>query len=990
MSWWIEQIAPTSGNVCEATSWVNPEKSSRTVLSLNGTWQFRLHPSVEIDHDAPWETIELPNHWIFAIAKGGTAHRWERGLPIYTNVKFPFPHQPPKVPKDNPTGEHYRTFNIAASDLEQLGSNGRIILRLHGAESIAYIELNGEYIGTARGSRLMNDFDITGAVNAGENEIRVLVSQWSAMSYIEDQDQWWMPGIFRDIEILFEPDGGIRDLRVQTDWDPATKVGSANIYVSSSAGVANIKLAGKQFQIATGEWTRIDCGEVTPWNAETPYLHDLEVSTNVESRTERIGFRRVEITRVDGEPQIHVNGRKLVFRGVNRHETHPDKGRLFDEDQLRRDLKLMKRFNINAIRTSHYPPHPRFFELTDELGFWVIAEGDIETHGFEYVNWDENPSDDVRWREVYLDRTQRLVTRDYNRPSVIIWSLGNESGTGANLALAAQRIRSLDGSRLIHYESDHDCAYVDIYSRMYSPIEEIAAICSDSGKIHRGSITGQARARQKPFILCEYGHAMGNGPGGLELYDAMIEKYPRFHGGFIWEWRDHGLRTWAADGTEYYGYGGDFKEVIHDSNFVMDGLVRSDGEPSPGLIEFGAVNTPLRVKLSRTNTGIVATIENRFHTLNSNVTETRVKVGAAEPFVLPHDLEPGQSMQMQLPSSTDTQTVEAITCWALDTWWAKAGEEISRVQLREPSALVAAPWAEDQIGIIHNGKIEAPWNSLRPTFWRAPTDNDSLTTFGSYALAAPEDTGGIGDPNADSAAAAWRQSGLDKMVCLTQEVLNLRINGQPAIRHREIWAPPAADTYVVVEKTWILHRDGDIKLVVEITPSAGWYGTWPRTGICFKIPKPRSLTWEGMGPGEAYADSCAGVYLDTFTRRPEEMHFSYAVPQENGTRIGLRSLQLHYNEFDYLITTSANLTLPAYSDHYPSFSVSPWDEFELTEAKHPYQLPPPQESYCLFIDAGQHGLGSRSCGPDVRPEFAWSPRSVKLELQIRKIHREKG
>lgn len=989
MSWWIEKIAPSEGNTCATSTWVSSEKTSRTVLSLNGTWQFRLHPSAEVDQDQPWETIELPNHWVFT-SNSATPHphQWERGRPIYTNVKFPFPHQPPSVPQHNPTGEHLRTFEVEEHDLARVGSNGRVILRFHGVESIAHLQINNQYVGIARGSRLMNDFDITTMVKLGVNEIRVLVSQWSAMSYVEDQDQWWLPGIFRDVEVLFEPNGGIRDLRVQADWDPATAQGSLNVLVDSADPVAKVTVAGQDCDLPTGVWNHIECGKVTPWSAENPHLYDLEVETSGEKRTEKIGFRRVEVAHLDGQPQILVNGRKIVFRGVNRHETHPDRGRAFDEEQLRRDLRLMKRFHINAIRTSHYPPHPKFFELADELGFWVIAEGDIETHGFEYVGWEGNPSEDARWRDIYLDRAQRLVSRDFNHPSIIIWSLGNESGTGTNLAIAAHKIRSLDGSRLIHYEGDHEAAYTDVYSRMYCPLEEIEAICSDTGKIHRGSVTGQAQARQKPFLLCEYGHAMGNGPGGLKAYDEMAEKYPRFHGGFIWEWRDHGVRTWTEDAVEYFGYGGDFEEVVHDYNFVMDGLVTSSGEASPGLVEFGAVNTPILIDLDRRSDRTQIRIKNRFHTLYSDVTQTWMRVDQGESVRLAHRLAPGQSQLIDLPIGADAETIDITTTWAIDTWWARTGEEVAHAQWHQPRYRTPTPWVETEVEATageKGEKLAAPWDSLRPTFWRAPTDNDSLTTFGSYALAAPADSDGIGEPGAPSSAKMWRENGLDTMVCLKEETRSIRINGKPATRQIQTWAPPAHSHYVVVTSTWMPNENGGVKLLVEIVPSAGWEGTWPRTGIAFEVPKPLSLTWEGMGPGEAYADSRCAVYRGSFTKQPSEMFFAYAVPQENGSRLGMRSLRLCYGERDYLIKASADPSLPRYSDHLPAFSFLAWDEFELTQARHQHELKPEGDTYHLFIDAGQHGLGSRSCGPDVRPEYAWSPRAVRIELDIYEI-----
>ena len=349
----------------------------------------------------------------------------------------------------------------------------------------------------------------------------------------------------------------------------------------------------------------VDVGPVQPWTAETPRLYDATVTSPGETVSLRLGFRTVAI---EGA-RFTVNGRPVTFRGMNRHETHPERGRVFDEAHARTDLLAMKRHNVNAIRTSHYPPHHRVLELADELGFWVVLENDVETHGFVDAGWRGNPSDDPAWEAVYLDRIARTVERDKNHACVVLWSLGNEAGTGRNLAATAQWVRRRDPGRPVHYEGDATGAYTDVYSRMYPSPAEVAAICADSGVIPGLSAVQTQRVRSLPFLMCEYAHAMGNGPGALDTYDAQADASPRHHGGFVWEWRDHGILAHTADGTPYYAYGGDFGEVVHDGNFVMDGMVLPDDTPTPGLAEFAAVNAPVVLAVD----GTVLRVTNRHH-----------------------------------------------------------------------------------------------------------------------------------------------------------------------------------------------------------------------------------------------------------------------------------------------------------------------------------------------------------------------------------------
>ena len=635
-------------------------------LSLNGEWDFRWAPAGE--PSGAWETLPVPSHWVL--------HGHGRyGRPQYTNVQFPFPIDPPHVPDENAVGDHRRTFDRPGWDV------ARVLLRFDGAESVYRVVLNGTEVGVGKGSRLVQEFDVTGLLVAGRNELVVRVHQWSSMSYVEDQDQWWLPGIFRDVTLLGRPRAGLDDV-----WLRAGYTGGRGTVDPEITGTFPVTLTipelGVQRRFATlADLAAVDVGPVQPWTAETPRLYDATVTSPGETVSLRLGFRTVAI---EGA-RFTVNGRPVTFRGMNRHETHPERGRVFDEAHARTDLLAMKRHNVNAIRTSHYPPHHRVLELADELGFWVVLENDVETHGFVDAGWRGNPSDDPAWEAVYLDRIARTVERDKNHACVVLWSLGNEAGTGRNLAATAQWVRRRDPGRPVHYEGDATGAYTDVYSRMYPSPAEVAAICADSGVIPGLSAVQTQRVRSLPFLMCEYAHAMGNGPGALDTYDAQADASPRHHGGFVWEWRDHGILTHTADGTPYYAYGGDFGEVVHDGNFVMDGMVLPDDTPTPGLAEFAAVNAPVVLAVD----GTVLRVTNRHH--SSSTRHLRFVAAVEDDGGLRSEAEiavpavdAGGSATVDLPEwerAPHAETWVTVRAeLAADTAWAPAGHVVSHTQ----------------------------------------------------------------------------------------------------------------------------------------------------------------------------------------------------------------------------------------------------------------------------------------------------------------------
>ncbi|MFE6826348.1 glycoside hydrolase family 2 TIM barrel-domain containing protein [Streptomyces sp. NPDC057690] len=980
----VSDTAPGRGALRPARSWLHSDAPAR---SLNGSWRFRLSPTASVAEDfaaedfddRSWEDLPVPSHWVL---EGDGAH----GRPIYTNVQFPFPIDPPHVPDENPTGDHRRHFDLPAdwADAE------RVVLRFDGVESLFRVWVNGAEIGSAAGSRLAHEFDVTSAVRPGDNVVAVRVYQWSAASYVEDQDQWWLPGIFRDVTLIARPAGGLEDVWLRTGF--ADGHGRVDVEIAAEPTAYPVTLRIPELGIERtwsdpAEVTPFDIADVDPWSAERPRLYDVTVSTTAETVTLRAGFRTVEIR---GD-RFLVNGARVVFHGVNRHETHPLRGRVFDEEHAREDLARMKRFNVNAIRTSHYPPHPRLLDLADELGFWVVLECDLETHGFEKMDWVGNPSDDPTWRAAYLDRIERTVERDKNHPSIVIWSLGNEAGTGSNLAAMSAWVHARDAERPVHYEGDYTGEYTDVYSRMYASVPETEQIGTDGSRfplLHCTPAQG-ARQRTKPFLLCEYAHAMGNGPGALDQYEALVHRYPRLHGGFVWEWRDHGISTTTADGTPYYAYGGDFGEVVHDGNFVMDGMLLSDDVPTPSLHEFKAVVQPIRFTFD----GDKVTIANLRHTADTSDLRFRWRVehdgtpvdsGYLEvPAVVAGDS--GRVALPRLPVAPDTETwltVEAVL--ATGTAWAAEGHVVATAQLDRSlhrpvrTARARTGWNPGD-GTMTLGRAEFVDGSLtrlggrevtgpRLELFRAPTDNDE----GAWGDVAESDANVAGVSNAE----LWRRDGLDRLT--TRRVSVERTTG--ALRTVDKVSAANSGSWVTVESVWSLEGD-EVELRVEIEPSRGWHTVWPRIGIRFELPDGDApvdgAEWFGLGPLESYPDSLRAARTGRFSATVRELAVDYARPQETGHRSALRRLTLTSAETEVLRIEA----LPDTRGRRPGFTLGRHTPQEIARAAHPFELPASTTSH-LIVDAAQHGLGSRACGPDVWPEYALRPESRTIRLRI--------
>ncbi|MEU6992632.1 glycoside hydrolase family 2 TIM barrel-domain containing protein [Streptomyces sp. NPDC046465] len=927
-----EDVSPGTGTLPPRTWYA---ASDAATLSLDGRWRFRLSPTADAEDETfaadgydsgAWDGITVPGHWVLQ----------GHGAPRYTNQLYPFPVDPPRVPTENPTGDHLHTFDLPAD----WPRDGAAVLRFDGIESCARVWLNGTALGDFKGSRLPHEFAVGGLLRPEGNVLAVRVHQWSAGSYLEAQDQWWLPGIFRGVTLLHRPEGCARDYFVHAAYDHRTGTGTLRVD-SEVQGRVTVPELG--IDVPTGEPVAVP---VEPWTAETPRLYDATLATPGERIPLRVGFRTVAVE--DGV--ITVNGRPVLFRGVNRHEFHPETGRTVGLDTMRADILLMKRHNINAVRTSHYPPHPAFLDLCDEFGLWVIDECDLETHGFHAVDWRGNPVDDDRWTPALLDRAARTVERDKNHPSVIIWSLGNECGTGRGLTAMAEWIRARDGSRLLHYEGDRSCADTDMYSRMYADHAEVE-------RIGRGEDEGPPERSGLPFVLCEYAHAMGNGPGGLSEYQRLFETYERLQGGFVWEWIDHGI----AHPEHGFAYGGDFGEELHDGNFVCDGLVFPDRTPSPGLVEYKKVIEPVRIEGDGRDGTIAITNLHDFadlsHLAFSWSFEKDGRTVADGVLTVP-PVAPGGRTEVKLPPpprrdpDAETQwTVRAVL--ADDTAWAPAGHLVAWAQLPVEYGMIlpvpggAAP-VRDAAGrriTLGAATFDARTGTLL-TFrdrevrelclevWRAPTDNDNGMPW------RPE----------PSVAARWRTLGLDRMHHRVDAVEL----GPDSLTVRTRVAPAASDLALRTVYHWV-SNGSKLLLRMTVAPEGDWQVPLPRVGIRFGLPGASDrVRWFGGGPGEAYPDTAAASMTGLWESDVAALQTPYVRPQENGARADVRWVEVG--------------GLRVESDSAPAFTARRWTTRQLDAARHRTDLTP-GDTVWVNLDAARHGIGTQSCGPGVLPHY---------------------
>lgn len=948
--------------------------------SLNGTWKFHHDAS---PFEAPdwteadpltWDDIKVPGMWQLQ----------GYGRPLYTNVNYPFHVDPPNVPFENETGSYWRQFTVPKE-----WDGQQIRLRFEGVDSAFHVWVNGKEVGYSQGSRNPSEFDVTPFLQPSgfANSIAVRVYEFCDGSYIERQDQWLLSGIFRDVYLLAFPKDAIVDFTSTPELDDSftSAVLRTSVKVQGAPGDVAIKLYSPEGSVLKEEtFSSSEASAITVsgdslklWSAESPVLYTVTITFAGRTLIQRIGFRRIERK----DPNFLINGKPIIFYGMNRHEHHHLYGRAVPYDCMRADLVLMKQHNINALRCSHQPNDPRLYDVCDELGLYVIAEADLETHGFGPVELsnikDQNiktpmeiqeesyktatrwTSDNPEWKDAYIDRAVELVQRFKNHPSVVFWSLGNEAFYGRNHDEMYKWIKSADPSRLVHYEGDRDALSADMYSCMYYSIDDM--------KEH------VTKKTDRPLIQCEFAHAMGNGPGGLADYINAFRTEKLLQGGFIWEWCNHGL--FKRDGnTFYYGYGGDFGDEPNDADFVMDGMTWSTHKANPGLVEYKKAIEPITV----TRDGDSLVIKNHYEFVDLGHLDASWHVVKASGNTEPTNLsiptiKGGETGTVKLPTTDGGSEDTWLTInfrLREDTKWAKKDHEVAWAQiplfeehklpLAKPVSQPTSPYGIQEKG----GRLLITTPSFKSNFtfdlvrgrlqWTSEAGK-ILTKgpeLGIYRALTQNDVG----PNGD--AELWNRfrvaSAKTHVRSVSWKVENGVITIVSNVRVAPVvleWACNATMTYTITDETVHLHTKGDFS------------GTCPeyipRIGLTMSLPKfYDSAEWFGRGPGESYLDKKASARIGRWDAAIDELNTAYEWPQENGNRSDTRWVRVKPTAPG----EHGGATLEARMETPFNFSLRKHSTEDLDKCKHPHELSE-LDGAVLNLDYLQHGLGTGSCGP---------------------------
>ena len=915
-------------------------------LPLSGKWKFRFFKNpfevpegfqLEDFDDGGWEEIEVPSNLEFL----GYAK------PTYTNVVYPFEANPPFVPKDdNPTGVYRKRVNVPREWLER-----EVFVHFEGVRSFFYLWVNGKRVGFSKDSCTPAEFRITNFLKPGENVIVVEVLKWCDGTYLEDQDMWWLSGIYRDVYIYTLPKFHVRDVFVRTDLDESYV--NAKLFVdvelrnlgSKDGDVLSVsvldprgheKLLFQERVEAKDALLKLSYDFPNPlkWSAETPNLYVLKVKLGEDEKKINFGFRKVEVK--DGK--LFLNGKVLYLKGVNRHEFDPERGHAVTVERMVQDVVLMKRHNVNAVRTSHYPNQTKWYDLCDFYGLYVIDEANIESHG---IGWDPTVSlaNKPEWERAHLDRVQRMVERDKNHPCVLFWSLGNEAGDGANFEKAAAWVKSRDNTRLLHYEGathGKESFYVDVHSRMYSKFDELLIYSS--------------KERRKPFILCEYAHAMGNSVGNLKDYWDIIKKYPYLHGGCIWDWVDQGIKRVDESGRTFWGYGGDFGDEPNDGNFCCNGVVLPDRTPEPELFEVKKVYQNVSIEqLSDTEYSVKN--EYMFTNLSAfkGVWRLRKDGTVVEEGTFELDVEPGETgrLKLNLPPLEDGEYFLEISFVTKEkTDWCEKGhvvawEQFSLKKAPQVRYKVQRPvdvFEDDSYLVLSAGntmlKISKKTGLLEdivyggksllsgpmvPNFWRAPTDND------------------VGNKMPERLS-VWKKASQQRRLHRIELV-----KGSNRVSVSSEHQLPG-DSWLYLTYTFFGSEDLIVDFVLvpgENLPEI------PRIGMQFTVPgKFREVEWYGRGPHETYWDRKESGLFALHKKLVEEMVHYYVRPQETGNRCDVRWFKLSDEEFSIFVSGLPEL----------DFSVWPFTLEDLEKAKHVHEIPK-RDTVTVNVDLKQMGLG---------------------------------
>lgn len=968
------------------------EASDRLQL-LNGMWKFRYFESIYDVKDAFYESgydtsgfdeIPVPGVWQVA---GYDTHQ-------YTNIRYPFPFDPPYVPQDIPCGAYVHTFSYAKDKKAP-----KVYLNFEGVDSCFYVWVNGVYTGYSQVSHATSEFDVTDVIEEGENTIAVLVLKWCDGSYLEDQDKFRMSGIFRDVYLLKRPEKAVQDYRITTEIaETCAKITlDISYYQETPVTVSVEDAAGNvvaQTEISKAGTVTLEIANPELWNTEHPYLYTLILQNADETIEDAIALRTVAIQ----ERVLYFNGQAIKLRGVNRHDSDPVTGFTVDVAKIRKDLVLMKEHNFNAIRSSHYPNAPYFYQMCDRYGFLVCDEADIEAHGpfmlyrkedtdyNRFKKWNEKIADDPAWEQAILDRVKRMVARDKNRFCIIFWSMGNESAYGCNFEKALAWTKKYDPSRITQYESaryrNYDVTYdysnLDLYSRMYPALSEIEEYLEKDGS--------------KPFLLVEYCHSMGNGPGDLEDYFQIIQKDARMCGGFVWEWCDHAIAHGQAENgkTKYY-YGGDHGETIHDGNFCMDGLVYPDRTPHTGLLEYKNVYRPVRVVSYDEKTGrLVLHNYMDFDDISDyadilyeiTVDGLCVQKGVLdEVSIAPHSdgvmtlkLDIPQSgkvylklryqLKKELPllpakhelgfdevllANVDGRNQTAVK-------WLAEAEEKNEISVSETDTEITLKASDFTYAISKKTGLFTKLqyagrdylnHPMELNIWRAPTDNDMYIR------------------------AKWENAHFHEAYTRAYKVETIQNQyGVIVMSHVGVVAP-TVQKILDVELVWKVESSGRITASMEVSKDAE-FPELPRFGVRVFFNKNLSeASYYGMGPQESYRDKHRAASHGLYRSAVKDLHEDYIMPQENGS---------HF-DCDYVELYNGRYGIAAVSETPFSFQASNYTQEMLAQAKHNYELEE-SDSTVLCIDYALNGIGSNSCGPEVLAAYRFDEKEFQFGFTL--------
>ena len=968
------------------------EESDRMQL-LNGTWKFQYFNSIydvqepffEKDYDTEnFDEIQVPSVWQMA---GYDTHQ-------YTNIRYPFPFDPPYVPQDIPCGTYAHTFVYHKDE-----NAPKAFLNFEGVDSCFYVWINGSYVGYSQVSHMTSEFDITDLLRDGENSIAVLVMKWCDGSYLEDQDKFRMSGIFRDVYILKRPKQAISDYHIKTRIeDMLAKVeiemkfySPLNVKISIEDRNGAVVALGS---IAEEGTAVLEIASPELWNTENPYLYKLILETENEVIVDHIALRKIEIK----DQVIYLNGQKIKFRGVNRHDSDPVTGFTINSEQITTDLTLMKQHNFNAIRSSHYPNAPFFYEMCDKYGFMVIDEADIEAHGpfmiyrkedtdyNRFKRWNEKIADDPVWEEAIVDRVKLMVERDKNRFCIVMWSMGNESAYGCNFEKALEWTKNFDPDRITQYESaryrnydeTYDYSNLDVYSRMYPALSEIQEYLDKDGS--------------KPFLLVEYCHSMGNGPGDFEDYFQMIQDNDKMCGGFVWEWCDHAIAHGTAEnGKTIYAYGGDHGEEIHDGNFCMDGLVYPDRTVHTGLLEYKNVYRPARVISYDKESGeLVLHNYMDFDDLKDYVkisyelTQDGLVISKGklpEVSAAPHSEgkinlkinvpESGKCylkfiyhLKKELPLLDEDHILgfdeievsqKDAKCQLAEKWVEKTVTD-SELQVSEDDTQIHIKGREFAYTIDRRTALftemkfagrEYLNHPMELNIWRAPTDNDMYIK------------------------SEWKKAHYDKAYtrAYTTEVVQGK-HGVKITSHASVVAE-TVQKILDVTITWKIEAAGKIDADIAVTKDDE-FPDLPRFGVRMFLDKKLSaVRYFGMGPQESYCDKHQAASHGLYQANVDDLHEDYIRPQENGSHYDCEYVEL--NNSRYGIVVSAENAF--------SFNASYYTQEELEEKTHNYELTE-SDSVVFCVDYALNGIGSNSCGPVVLEQYRFDDVLFRFQFTL--------